>query len=140
MQIRKILVPIDGSCHSLKALGIAKKMAKIFDSKIVLIHVVDLDHLGESPTHELDPESLENIRLERAKILDEADAECSVITSEKYCVLGNPAEEILKKLKEDDMDLVIIAKKGASGIERYIIGSVSAKVIEHSSKSVYLIQ
>ncbi len=140
MQIKKILVPIDGSRDSLKALEVAKDISGVFNSKIVLLHVVDLDNVGESPTHALDADTLEKIRIEKSSILDEADKKVGNIASEKLCVLGDPAEEILKKLEEDDIDLIVIAKKGLSGIERYIIGSVSKKVIEHSPKSVYLIK
>lgn len=140
MQIKKILVPIDGSKHSLRALEAAKDISETFDSKIVLLHVVDLDNVGECATHAQDDDTLEKIRSERASILDEADNEVGNVASEKHCVLGNPSEEILKKLDEDDIDLIVIAKKGLSGIERYVIGSVSAKVIEHSPKPVYLIK
>ena len=140
MQIRKILVPVDGSCHSLKALGVAKKMAGVFDSKIVLIHVVNPTHAREVSNYVLDEAALEEIRVRRTKIVDDAQCECGGGDYEKYTVLGDPAEEILKKLKEDEIDLLIIAKKGVSEMERYIMGSVSAKIIEHSPKSVYLIQ
>ena len=140
MQIKKILVPVDGSHHSLKALEAAKDMSEIFNSEIILLHVVDPIQLGESPRGLLDCNTPEHAKSEKARILNEADDSVGNIASEKLCIVGNPAEEIIKKLEEDDIDLLVIAKKGASGIERYIIGSVSSKVIEHSSKPVFVIE
>lgn len=45
---------------------------------------------------------------------------------------GNPAEEILNYAKNNGVDLIIMSSHGRSGIKRWILGSVTNKVLEHS--------
>lgn len=132
MAVKKILVPVDGSEPNLKAIEEAKAMALNSDSKIVLIHVVDVDYL-------LDHSILNELKEQKAKILNDAYEKFEGLDVEKYLVLGDPAEEIIKKADEEDIDLIIMAKRGLTGLKRYLIGSVTNKVVTHTNVPILVL-
>ncbi len=104
MAIKRILVPVDGSEPNLKAIQEAKTMAKNSECKIVLLHVVDVDYL-------LDHSILNELKEQKARILNDAYEKFEGLDVEKYLVLGDPAEEIIKKAVEENIDLIIMAKR-----------------------------
>ena len=132
MAARRILVPVDGSEPNLKAIEEAKAMALNSESKIILLHVVDVDYL-------LDHSILNELKEQKAKILNDAYEKFIGLDVEKYLVLGDPAEEIMKKAQEDDIDLIIMAKRGLTGLKRYLIGSVTSKVVTHTDVPILIL-
>ena len=132
MAAKKILVPVDGSEPNIKAIEEAKAMALKSESKIILLHVVDVDYL-------LDHSILNELKEQKAKILNEAYERFIGLDIEKYLILGDPAEEIIKKAKEDDVDLIIMAKRGLTGLKRYLIGSVTSKVVTHTEVPILVL-
>lgn len=132
MAAKRILVPVDGSEPNLKAIEEAKAMALKSESKIILLHVVDVDYL-------LDHSILNELKEQKAKILNDAYERFIGLDVEKYLILGDPAEEIIKKAKEDDIDLIIMAKRGLTGLKRYLIGSVTSKVVTHTEVPILVL-
>lgn len=132
MAARRILVPVDGSEPNLKAIEEAKAMALKSESKIILLHVVDVDYL-------LDHSILNELKEQKAKVLNDAYERFIGLDVEKYLILGDPAEEIIKKAKEDDIDLIIMAKRGLTGLKRYLIGSVTSKVVTHTEVPILIL-
>lgn len=132
MAVKKILVPVDGSEPNLKAIEEARTMALNSESKIVLIHVVDVDYL-------LDHSILNELKEQKAKILNDAYEKFEGLDVQKYLVLGDPAEEIIKKADEEDIDLIIMAKRGLTGLKRYLIGSVTSKVVTHTNVPILVL-
>ena len=45
----------------------------------------------------------------------------------------------MKKADEDNIDLIIMAKRGLTGLKRYLIGSVTSKVVTHSDVPVLIL-
>lgn len=133
IKIKKVLCSIDFSSYSLRALTIAKEIAKKWNSELTVLHVVPEQKVRGIIE---EPEEVE-------KYIDylkqEAQEQIQKINNTlNYEVLsGIPAEEILKKSK--DADLVIIGSKGRSYTEAVIIGSVAESVIKNSTKPVLLI-
>ncbi len=132
MAARRILVPVDGSEPNLKAIEEARTMALNSESTVILLHVVDVDYL-------LDHSILNELKDQKAQILNNAYEKFEGLNVEKYLVLGDPAEEILKKADEDNIDLIIMAKRGLTGLKRYLIGSVTSKVVTHSEVPVLIL-
>lgn len=52
---------------------------------------------------------------------------------------GNPAEEILDFAKENEIDIIVMGSLGRTGLERYLMGSVSEKVLRHAKTAVMVI-
>ena len=61
-------------------------------------------------------------------------------TAEPVCPLGKPAEEILKVASKHHADLIVMGAKGLGTIDRFLIGSVSTRVVQHSSCSVLVVR
>jgi nucleotide-binding universal stress UspA family protein len=61
-------------------------------------------------------------------------------TAEVVCQLGNPAEEIMKVASKHRADLIVMGAKGLGAIARFLLGSVSTRVVQHSSCSVLVVR
>ncbi len=55
-------------------------------------------------------------------------------------ITGDPSEQILYLIDKEDVDMVVMGCHGLSGLRRFLIGSVSNKVLQHSSKPVMIIK
>ncbi len=72
---------------------------------------------------------------EKAKKLRKKDG----ITVQTALAYGNPAEEILKYAKKNQVDLIIMTTHGRSGISRWVFGSVADRILRHSPVPVLII-
>ncbi|MDZ7582945.1 MAG: universal stress protein [Deltaproteobacteria bacterium] len=109
----RILVSVDGSRHSLDAVCLAARLAKIHDSALVILHVIDetlLDQLSRFSQKNRDAVR-EELRNSARGFLDDMKCEASkelVGTIEVSIKEGVPHEEILKEASAWRMDLIIM--------------------------------
>jgi nucleotide-binding universal stress UspA family protein len=134
-----ILVCCDGSKYSEKAIRQACDLAKRYDSKISLIHVVDKTLksdiiAGSEYTNILRKYAKETLQ-KAQKIANEEGVNPKIITKE-----GNVANEIIKFSKSDKTDLIVVGSKGLGAVLKLLIGSVSSKIASHSLCSVLIIK
>ncbi|MCH9657959.1 universal stress protein [archaeon] len=136
---RKILVPLDGSKFSEKALHRACEMVKSFDAKIVLLYVVE-----KSPTlNILDRnEYLNLLQKFGANTLKKANDIVSKegINAKIILKKGNIVAEIEKTVKTEKCDLIIVGNKGLGSITRLLLGSISSKLAQSSSCSLLIVK
>ena len=136
---KKILVPLDGSKYSEKALERACEFAKFFDSKLVLIYVIE----KSIPLNFLDrKEYLKILQKFGNKILDNANSSLlkQGITPKIILKDGNIVNEIEKVAKKEKCDLIIVGNKGLGSVTRFLLGSVSNKLAQSSSCSVMIVK
>ncbi|MGD9579584.1 MAG: universal stress protein [Syntrophorhabdus sp.] len=141
----KILVPTDFSEYSHRALKQALDIAKQYDAKVFLLHVVrdeiqvmNMDFVIPGETlQQMSESKLAWAKESLQKEIDEfpESKEVEIITNVRQ---GVPYEEILKEGKEQGIDLIVIASLGRAGIARYLIGSVSRNVLKGSACPVLL--
>jgi nucleotide-binding universal stress UspA family protein len=62
------------------------------------------------------------------------------VTAETHAHESEPAEAILEVAAAQDADLIVVGSRGLSGIQRFLLGSVSSKVSEHASCSVMIVR
>jgi len=140
MLFEKILVPLDGSEHSLKALKIAVQIAKKFNGKITLIHVYSIGGLASYPTpvHEF----IEAIRKVSADILGDGEKKVKAegVQVETLLKEGHAVEEIIKTCREGRFDLVVMGARGLSKIKEMLLGSVSDGVTRHAYCPVLVVK
>jgi nucleotide-binding universal stress UspA family protein len=152
----RILVPLDGSEHSLKALEIAIQVAKKFGGKISLIHVYSvavMPIITPEPTTLTPPmipvmtpaevtKTIEVVRNAGARIL--ADGEQKVkaeeVQVETLLKEGHTVQEIIRTAKEGKFDLIVIGGRGISKIRELLLGSVTDGVIHHAPCPVLVIK
>jgi nucleotide-binding universal stress UspA family protein len=136
----KILVPLDGSEHSIKALETAVQIAHKFNGKITLIHVYSIGGLAVSPTpvHGF----IEAIRKVGASIL--ADGEKRVkaegVQVETLLIEGHTVEQIVKMCREGKFDLIVMGARGLSKVKEMLLGSVSDGVIRYACCPVLIVK
>ena len=152
----KILVPLDGSEHSLKALDKAVQIAKRFGGKITLVNVYSVSVqplLLPEPTVAGVPTMPvltaaeitrigESARSVGRRILDDGaeKAKEEEVKTEKILVEGHAVQEIVKLAKEGDFGLIVIGARGLSKIREILLGSVSDGVIHHASCPVLVVK
>jgi nucleotide-binding universal stress UspA family protein len=61
-------------------------------------------------------------------------------TAEPVCQLGKPAEEIMKIASKHHADLIVMGAKGLGAIARFLLGSVSTRVVQHANCSVLVVR
>ena len=61
-------------------------------------------------------------------------------TAEPLCQLGKPAEEIMNVASKQHADLIVIGAKGLGAIARFLLGSVSTRVVQHANCSVLVVR
>jgi nucleotide-binding universal stress UspA family protein len=134
----RILVALDGSHFSERALDQALSMAKICNSRLFAISVVDLYPEDMALAPGLEEKMSEEVRetLERAKqVADKENINCETIVH-----MGGPAYEfIVQEAKDRDIDLIVMGTRGKTAFQRVVIGSVAERVIGHAPCPVMVI-
>lgn len=124
----KILVPLDGSHRALGILTSVQKLARGFGSRITLLYVACDKQNGVLPYEDLDrpPASVVEKQMRKAAArLRKKGARVSVAV-----LRGDPAEQILRLQRAQRFDLIAMSTHGRSGFERWLLGSVTEKVLK----------
>jgi len=134
--VMKILVPIDGSARSLKALYHANYLfrgsAKV---RIYLLHVIEWTDENEE---NIDEELASQIQEEGRLILRSVVLPRQINDYKRIVKLGDPAEKIAELADKFKIDMIIMDKKGL-GKSTSVLGSVTQKVLTLTSKPVVLL-
>lgn len=137
---RKVLVPIDDSLIARKAANVAIDLAKRMGAELLLISVVPLpEHagtVGEVAEAKAEGES----KVSKYLLEFQKAANLSGIKAGAKILFGHPAHTILKYATEGRFDLIVIGYKGASAIQRFLLGSVSTAIAEHAQCTVMIIK
>jgi nucleotide-binding universal stress UspA family protein len=149
--IKKILVPIDGSEDSNKALDYALDIAEKYSAKILLLSVAQpIINTGlmfmTKPM--LSPASttvyIKAIETAHQNMLNEAFNNAKKIKPKlnisKELVNGRPADRIIEKSKEGNFDLIVMGSRGSGGIKEFFLGSVSDRVADEAPCPVFLVK
>jgi nucleotide-binding universal stress UspA family protein len=141
----KILVPIDGSKHSMEAIKVAGKIAK---GKKAEVHVITVTPYLAGLDLELSAKEAESVNesmkrrgeeaLEKAVGMLQAEG---VSAKSLLMSSSSPAKEILGVAEKKKVDLIVIGSKGMGGkATRFFMGSVASKVVGHAPCSVYIVK
>jgi nucleotide-binding universal stress UspA family protein len=140
--IKKILIPIDGSDYSFRAAELGVSIAKLVGAQVTVVYVIDtvvLDRIARVT-------ELENVELELKQdgeryinyVLGLAGKQNVKVAS--LLAKGRPFEQIVHFAKDLGMDLIVMGTYGRWGAERILIGSVAERVIEYSSCPVLVVK
>ena len=143
LKIEKILFPTELREYSLKILPYVISMSEKYNSTIYLFHVIeDLSKWGGFyiPHISLDlyqKEAMETAEKLMDKVCRQQMQGCP--NFERRIRSGDPADEILKTIESEDIDLVVMGTHGSKGLEHAIFGSVAEKVVKNSAIPVLII-
>lgn len=142
-----IIVPVDGSDHSKKAIEHACAIAKVSDGKIVLLHVANIvsaiSNFDQTPitggyvSEQLAKDMEETGReiLEDAKKLLPED-----VKAETEFEVGSPGPTVIEVAKKHNADLIIMGSRGLGLLKGIFMGSVSSYVTSHETCPVLIIK
>lgn len=145
VKLKTVLVPVDFSKFSYKAVRYAAHMAEQFGARVKLVHVV------EPKLYPLDffvvPPEMEdaNIRLTRAArdrlqaIASELQGKYGV-PADPVLLHGDPLTEITRYANSANADLIIIATHGYTGLKHVYLGSVAEKIVRHAPCPVLVVR
>lgn len=141
MMFRRILVAIDGSEVSYRALDTAIELAKKFESKLYLIGVVNTINLPTNVGVSYVSGLIEDLKigtkndLNKGKdLVKNAGLLCNVKLLE-----GEPRVELTNYSQNNNIDLVVMGKTGKNSLTRALVGSVTRYVSEHAG-SVLIVE
>ncbi|MFD1124795.1 universal stress protein [Lentilactobacillus raoultii] len=136
-----ILVPVDGSKNSSRAVTEAAKLAKQFGSTLQIVSVAsDQRYVQYGVT--LGQDVMQSFRERAEEILDDAREAAEKLGAkvETHFVVGIPKIQIAKDLPEKyGASLIVMGKSGVNGLSRAILGSTTAYVVRHSTVNVMVI-
>lgn len=138
----KILIPVDGSAHARLAVKRGGEIAKQFGAEVTIINVVALEFYQKYKVMNGAKRPIDEF-VGDARVLareEGKELEKLKIKPEIHGAVGDPAEEIVKLAEEGKFDLIVMGFRGLTGIKRYLLGSVSRKVVDHASCSVMIVK
>ena len=135
---RNILVAVDGSTHSARAVEEAVDLAGSMDGRVTLISVGTHPVVWPSP-YQTTMSDAELEEVARA-IVDQAAAKVSDDVPVATLVrIGRPANEIVTRAREGGHDLIVMGARGRGAMTSLLLGSVSHAVLNQSPEAVLIV-
>ncbi len=131
--LNKILVPTDFSDFSNKALDYAMALAKAHDAEVLVLHVTAPPSypvetsIAAEVYEEIEDRMRQDAEKRLAEILEGEDAR--TVATHTRVAEGSPFVQIIRIAREEDVDLIVIATHGVSGIKHLLLGSTAEKVV-----------
>jgi nucleotide-binding universal stress UspA family protein len=126
-EIRRILVPVDGSDRSRAVVEAAREVARLFDAKATLLHVAE--------------DSGNFFAGDRvAEYLDGVVRAFEPVEATPIRRRGDPAAEILEACASLPADLIAMSTHGRSGLSRWMLGSVTEKVLRSAQVPMLVVR
>lgn len=152
---KRIMVPLDGSRSSTRALRFAAGLAQSYAAKVLLLQVVSSPTLAIPMTsHEaiMTPAGAE-LAVQVARRQEKKDTASANrylqtklrqlrargVTASKWVMIGPAGTSIVETARSEKVDLIVMTSRGRGGLRRAIGGSVTDKVIRHAGVPVLVI-
>ena len=151
---KNILVPVDGSEHSSRAIEYAFEIASKFGSKLTLLHVyffvlpiTSSPVLLGAPNYDVMTQDSINVLSQKTrKDANQILVQATNLVKGKNVVVksllreGRVVPEILKVLETEKVDLIVMGARGISGIKKLFLGSTSEEVVKKANCPVLIVK
>lgn len=137
-ELKRILVAVDGSEQSDRAVRLASKMARGLGAEVTLIHVIELSEVptliaeAESPGRE---EEGKSVLVDSAEIAVSEDVPTRLVLKR-----GHPADQIVRYSLESGTDLLVTGTRGRGGATSLLLGSVSHGLLQGARCPVIVVK
>lgn len=135
---RNILVAVDGSDHSRRALVEAIDLARSANGRLTLVSVAPPPAIWPAPYQV--PITDDELQADAQQVIDEmkpAVPDDVPVTS--VVRLGRPADEIVATAKDSNCDLIVMGARGRGAMRSLLLGSVSHAVLNQSPEAVLIV-
>jgi nucleotide-binding universal stress UspA family protein len=135
---RKIVFPVDYSEPCRAIVPYVEEMSRRFSADLTLVHAYGPEALARSPRPITDPELPEEARiLEQEQLRRFAEENFPEHHTDAIAELGEPGCVLDTIVQRDGADLVMLATHGRGPVRRFLLGSVTAKVLHDLSSAVW---
>ena len=139
--MQKIIVADDGSVFAKKAIDKAIEFAKREETVIICVNVIEdfcpigLTEIDCTTVRELQTKESNSITAHAMEVFRKEGINAQVISE-----IGRPADTIIAVAKREVADMIIAASHGKHGAKKFALGSVTAKLVEHSPVPVLVMK
>jgi nucleotide-binding universal stress UspA family protein len=141
MDIKNILITIDGTPLSVKAVEWGYALSKKLNANAALVHVVNSNMVVGTNESGVSPQQImDELRKEGKEIMSRTVQHLgggSEIL--EFFAEGKPHEEVIKTAQDWGADIIVMGSHGRTGIKRLLMGSVAENVLRHSKCPVLVI-
>lgn len=137
-----ILVAIDGSDASERAIVRAVDEAKVWNTKLNAVYVVETGLFSSLPSDNTVEIMYRVLETEGNSVLEKAKqyaAEKGIILT-SHMKQGHAGSEIITLAEREKNDLIVVGSHGKSNADRLLIGSVSTYIVAHSSVTTMVVR
>ena len=137
----KILVAVDDSPHSERAIQFVTRMRWPAGSRMIVANVMPLAVPAESS--DFDPaDVLAKQRCQRESVITRAQNQLrdAGLSTERRVAEGDAREQLLQLVDTERVDLLVLGSRGHSALARLMLGSVSSHAVAHASCSVLVVK
>ncbi len=141
--LKRILVPVDFSDNSKKALRYAIPLAAQFKASIAVMYVVEPAvfpsdfGFGQMSFPDVEKEMYEKARQELKQLIEDLKSKVSLKAEVKA---GIPFVEVTSYAAQENIDLIILATHGRTGVEHILFGSTAEKIIRKAPCPVLVVR
>ena len=141
-EFKHVLVPVDFSESSARALDVAVDLAARYGASLTLVHACETPVYGYSPAGAIPFDYLTPLQDAAGRELREALAAIHARCPDARALLrsGVPADEILATAAERGADLIVMGTHGRRGIRHMLLGSVAERVVRASPVPVLTVR
>jgi nucleotide-binding universal stress UspA family protein len=139
---KQILIATDGSENGAQAINAGMEIARLSNGKAYALHVIDTSGY---PSGRVDPkwtrlieEQFKTFGLEITATVEKA-AKAAGVEVEFVTLEGHPAEKILDFAEKKAVDMIVVGSLGKTDVERFMLGSVSEKVVRNAKVPVLVV-
>lgn len=143
MQMKRILVGVDGSKESRHAVRFATDLGRVHGARLTLASVVDLPEALGAPELIAQVQRWQEEETARSQgVLDSIAAELSFpgLIVETRVLKGSPAEALADLAGSENHDLVVVGHRGRGAFARALLGSVADRLVQICSKPVTVVR
>ena len=151
----KILVPIDGSDHSIKAAEYAIDIARDNKAQVIALTVIDIGKVGYAASSFITSpmDGLNELQRKRKQAQEWLD-QVSKMTTQKSTTADNSSIQFTSQIEESmsvagsivdyadnhNIDLIVVGSRGISGFRKLLLGSVASRIVTYASCPVLVIK
>ena len=135
----KILVAYDGSESAHRALDQAAELAQSNGAEVSVVSVAEpLAQFGRAGAMLVPEEEQERLHelADAKKALTERGLSSAQVVERK----GDAAEMIIDEAEKEDTDMIVMGTRGLNGAQRWLLGSVSSRVVQHAPCNVLVVR
>ena len=148
IKFENILVPLDGSGYSIKAVEYAGRMAKGFNSKLIALYILPSSIRYNLPSNKEDSEInsqfnqiIQGSYIEAQNWLKDIAKKIDIeIVTEVIIAKESIISEIIEFAEQRNIDLIIMGTRGRTGFKKLLLGSVASGVVTYSHCPVLVIR